>query len=143
MKVIRIIAIILVSVGMAFILACSDQKTASLEGNEDIAAVLQILPKCFDNPEVNRQIYAGNAILKHKDGWTGHMVELRGLEQIKNWRKDRGKVWRSTGLTINSIEREADRARVKYHIEIEAVKTKAEFVVLSCSAEMENQGRNC
>lgn len=136
MKVIRIIATILVSVSMAFILACSEQKTASLEGNEDIAAVLQKLPECLDKPEVNRQIYADNATLKHEDGWTGHMIELRGLEQIENWRKDRGKVWRRTGLTISSIEKKADTARVKYQIDIEAVKTEAEFALLSCTAEM-------
>ena len=47
MKVIRIIAIILVSVGMAFILACSEDKTASLEGNEDIAAVIQKFPETY------------------------------------------------------------------------------------------------
>ena len=49
MKVIRIIATILVSVSMALILACGEKKTASLEGNEDIAAVLQQLPECLDN----------------------------------------------------------------------------------------------
>jgi len=136
MKVIRIIAIILVSVSVAFILACGEEKTASLEGNEDIAAVLQKLPKVLDNLEVNREIYTDNATLMHEDGWTGHMVELRGLEQIENWRKDRGKVWRRTGLTISSIEKKADTAHVKYQIDIEAVKTEAEFALLSCSAEM-------
>jgi hypothetical protein len=136
MKVIRITATILVSVSMAFVLACSEQKTASLEGNEDIAAVLQKLPECLDKPEVNREIYADNATLTQEDGWTGHMVELRGLEQIENYRKDRGKVWRRTGLTISSIEKEADTAHVKYQIDYEAVATEAEFGVLKCSAEM-------
>jgi hypothetical protein len=136
MKVIRIIATILVSVSMAFILAYSEQKTASLKGNEDIVAVLQKLPEALDNPEVNREIYADNAILKQEDGWTGHMFELRGLEEIENWRKDRGKVWRRTGLSISSIEKEADTAHINYQIDIEAVKTEAEFAVLSCSAEM-------
>jgi hypothetical protein len=136
MKVIRIIAIILVSVSMAFILACSEEKAASLEGNEDIAAVLQKLSECLDKPEVNREIYADNAILKQEDGWTGHMLEFRGLEEIENWRKDKGKVWRRTGLSISSIEKEADTAHVKYQIDIEAVATEAEFSVLSCSAEM-------
>jgi hypothetical protein len=136
MKVIRIIAIILVSVGMAFILACSEEKAAFLEGNEDIVAVLQKLPECLDKPEVNREIYADNAILKQEDGWTGHMLEFRGLEEIENLRKDKGKVWRRTGLSISSIEKEADTAHVKYQIDIEAVATEAEFSVLSCSAEM-------
>ena len=140
MKVIRIIAIVLVSVGMALVLACGEQKTASLEGNEDIAAVLQKLPECLDKPEVNREVYADNATIKHEDGWTGHMVELRGLQQIENWRKDRGKVWRRTGLTISSIEKEADTAQVKYQIDIEAVKTEAEFALLNCSAELVKVG---
>ncbi len=136
MKVIRIIVTLLVSVSMAFILACSEEKTASLEGNEDIAAVLQKLSECLDKPEVNREIYADNAILKQEDGWTGHMLEFRGLEEIENWRKEKGKNWRRTGLSISSIEKEADIAHVKYQIDIEDVKTEVEFAVLSCSAEM-------
>ncbi len=140
MKVIRIIATILVSVSMAFILACSEQKTASLEGNEDIAAVLQKLPEILDNPEVNREIYADNAILKQEDAWTGRMIELKGLKEIENWRKDRGKIWRRTGLSISSIEKQADTARVKYEIDVEAVKTEAEFGLLSCTAEMQKIG---
>ena len=136
MKVIRIIATILVSVGMALILACSEEKTASLEGNEDIAAVLQKLPEIYAKPEVNREIYADNAILKQEDGWTGHMLEFRGLEEIENWRKERGKDWRRTGLSISSIEKEADTAHVEYQIELENVTTEAEFYTLSCTAEM-------
>jgi len=136
MKVIRIIAIILVSVGMAFILACSEEKAASLEGNEDIAAVIQKLPECLDNPEINREIYADNAILKQEDIQTGFMIELRGLEQIENWRKDRGKLFRRTGLSISSIEKEGDIAHVKYHIDLEGVQTDVESSRLSCSAEM-------
>ena len=49
MKGIRIIAIILVSLGMASIFACGEKKTASLEGNEDIVAVLQKVPESLDN----------------------------------------------------------------------------------------------
>jgi hypothetical protein len=94
MKVIRIITTILVSVGMALVFACSEEKTASLEGHDDIVAVLQKLPECLDKPEVNREIYADNAILKQEDGWTGHLVEIKGLKEIENWRKDRSKVWR-------------------------------------------------
>ena len=136
MKVIRIIAFILVSVSMAFILACSEEKTASFKGHEDIVAVLQKLPECIDKPEVNREIYADNAILKQEDRQTGHMIELRGLNEIENWRKDRGKILRRTGLSISSIEKEADTAHVKYQIDYEAVATEAEFGVLKCSAEM-------
>jgi hypothetical protein len=136
MKVIRIIATILVSVGIALILACSEEKTASLEGNEDIAAVLQKLSECLDKPEVHREIYADNAILKQEDGQTGHMLEFRGLKEIANWRKDRAKIWRRTSLSISSIEKEADIAHVKYQMDIEEVKTEVSFAVLSCSAEM-------
>ena len=136
MKVIRIIATILISVSIAFILACSEEKTASLEGNEDIAAVLQKLPECLDKPEVNREIYADNAILKQEDSQTGGMIEIKGLKEIENWRKDRAKIWRRTGLSISSIEKEADTAHVKYQIDIEAVKTEADFRALSCTAEM-------
>ncbi len=136
MKVIRIIATILISVSIAFILACGEQKTASLEGHEDIVAVLQKLSECLDKPEVNREIYADNAILKQEDSQTGQMIELRGLEEIGNWRKDRGKLWRRTGLSISSIEKKADIAHVKYYIDIEGVHTDVESNGLSCSAEM-------
>jgi hypothetical protein len=140
MKVIRIIAIILVSVIMTFILACGEQKTASLEGNEDIAAVLQKLRECYDNPEIIKEIYTDDAILKEEEGWTGRIVELRGLKQIENWSKDKGKIWRRTGLTISSIEKEADTANVKYQIDYESIATEAEFGMFKCSAEMQKIG---
>lgn len=44
MKVMGIIAAIFVSVGMSLILACSEEKTASIVGHEDIVAVIQKLP---------------------------------------------------------------------------------------------------
>ena len=66
MKVIRIIATIFVSVGMAFILACSEEKIASLEGNEDIVAVLQKLPECLDNPEITKEIYTDELYFQNK-----------------------------------------------------------------------------
>ena len=55
MRLIRIIATILISMGMALIIACSEEKTASPEGHEDIVAVLQKLLECIDKPEVNRR----------------------------------------------------------------------------------------
>ena len=140
MKVIRIIAIILVSVGIAFILACSEEKRASLEGNEDIVTVLKKLPETLNNSEIINEIYTDDAIVKEIDGWTGRMFELRGLKQIANWRKEKGKVWRRTGLTISSIEKEADTAHVKYQINYEAVATEAEHGVLKYSAEMQKIG---
>ena len=131
-----IIVTMMIFLSMAFICACSEEKTASLEGNEDIVAVLQKTLKCLDKPEVNREIYADNAILKQEDGWTGHMLEFKGLKEIENWRKDRSRIWRRTGLSISSIEKEAGIAHVKYKIDIQGVHTDAEFSVLSCSAEM-------
>jgi hypothetical protein len=140
MKVTRIIATILFSVGMALILSCSEEKTASVEGNEDIAAVLQKLPECYANPGIYKEIYTDDAILKQEDRWSGGMIELRGLKQIENWGKDKAKVWRRTGLTISSIEKGADTAHVKYQIGYEAVATEAESGVLKCSAEMQKIG---
>ena len=136
MRLKGIIVTMMIFLSMAFISACSEEKAASLEGNEDIAAVLQKLLECLDKPEVNREIYADNAILKQEDTWTGHMIELKGLKEIENWRKDRGKNWRRTGLSISSIEKKADAAHVKYQIELIAVATEAELGTLSCSAEM-------
>lgn len=136
MKVIRIIAIIFVSVSMAFVLACGEEKTASLEGNEDIVTVLQKLPECLHNPEITKEIYTDDAVLNQGDGWTGRMIELRGMNEIENWRKNKSEIWRHTGLTISSIEKGADTAHVKYQIDYEAVKTEAEFGLLSCSADM-------
>ena len=99
MKVIRIVVIILVSVGIAFILACSEKKTASLEGNEDIVAVLQKTPKTFEDSEIINEIYTDDAIVKEWDGFSGRLIELRGLKQIENWRKEKGiKITQETGL---------------------------------------------
>ena len=140
MKVIRIIAFILVSVAMAFILACSEEKTASLEGNEDIVAVLKKVPETLDNTEIINEIYTDDAIVKEWEGFSGRLIELRGLKQIENWRKEKGKVWRRTGLTISSIEKEADTAHVKYKIDYEEVLSGGESGVLKCSAEMQKIG---
>ena len=90
MKVNRMILTILVSVSMAFIMACSEQKTASLEGNEDIAAGIQKLAECYDNPETAREIYAENAVLKWQDGETAQIREQKGLTEIEKYYKGRG-----------------------------------------------------
>ena len=141
MKVIRTIAIILVSVGIAFILACSEEKTVSLERNEDMVAVLQKMLKTLENPEIINEIYTDDAIVKEWVGFSGRLIELRGLEEIENWRKEKGKVWRRTGLTITSIEKKADTAHVEYKVNYEAVATEAESGVLNkCSAEMQKIG---
>jgi len=141
MKVIRIIVIILVSVGIAFILACSEEKTASLEGNEDIVAVLQKTPKTFEDSEIINEIYTDDAIVKEWDGFSGRLIELRGLKQIENYRKEKGKVWRRTGITISSIEKKADTAHVEYKVDYEEVVSGGERGALNkCSAEMQKIG---
>ena len=87
MKLIRIIAIILVSVSMAFILACGEQKTASLEGNEDIAAVIQRLPECYENPKTVMEIYAEDAVFRVQDLATGKWNEFKGIKEIEEYKK--------------------------------------------------------
>jgi hypothetical protein len=71
MKVIRILAIVLVSMGMALFLACGEEKTASLEGNEDIVAVLKKIPECKDNAKIAMEIYTNDAILMYQDAYSG------------------------------------------------------------------------
>ena len=71
---------------MAFILACSEQKTASLEGHEDIAAVIQKLPEIYDKPETAMGIYTDDALLvveTHKKG----PVKLTGSKEIGDYIK--------------------------------------------------------
>lgn len=116
MNVIRIIATILVSVSMAFIFACSEQKTASLEGHEDIVADLQKLLKCLDNPETTQEIYSENAVLKWQDRETGQMNEQKGLNEIENYYKEVGENYRFVKLSINDVKEDANNARVEYQI---------------------------
>ena len=69
------------------------------------------------------------------------MIELRGLKQIENFRKEKGKVWRRTGLTFRSIEKEADTAHVEYKVDYEEVISGGLSGVLNkCSAEMQKIG---
>jgi len=137
MKVIRIIATILVSVGMAFILACGDEKTASIKGNEDIVAVLQKIPECSNNAETPMEIYTDNAILKYQDLTTGKMVELIGPKAIGSYRRERGKRTSISRVSISSIVREADTAHVKFKI-TERGKLDWDY---SCSAELVKEGQ--
>ena len=87
MKVLRIIAIILVFVSGAFILACGEQKIASLEGNEDITAVIQRLPECYENPKTVMEIYAEDAVFRRQDPTTGKWNEFKGLKEIEDFKK--------------------------------------------------------
>ncbi len=141
MKVIRIIATILVSVGMALILACSEEKTASLEGNEDIAAVIQKIPEIYDNPETAMEIYTDDAILKRQDSTTGYWAEFTGPKEIGEYKKEKGKAYRKVGLSISSIKKEADTALVEYSLIIQLVKGEPFDYKKRCSAEMVKMGQ--
>ncbi len=142
MKLIRIIAIILVSVSMAFILACGEQKTASLEGNEDIAAVIQRLPECYENPKTVMEIYAEDAVFRVQDLTTGKWNEFKGLKEIEDYKKERGKNirFRKVSLSIRSIKKEADKAHVEYNFIGKGVEGKSFDYEWHCSAELVKMG---
>ena len=142
MKVIRIIAIILVSVSTAFIAACGEQKTASLEGNEDIAAVIQKLPECYENPKTVMEIYAEDAVFKRQDLTTGKWNEFKGLKEIEDYKKERGKGIRKVSLSIRSIKKEADKAHVEYNFLQKGVEGKSMDWEQNCSAELVKIGAN-
>jgi len=140
MKVIRIIATILVSVSMAFILACSEEKTASLEGHEDKVAVLQKLVDCLDTPETTKEIFAENAVLKWQDHETSQWREQKGVKEIQKYYKERGENYRYVKLAISDIKEEADNAHVEYQITAQDRRSNVEYKA-NCSAEMVKQGQ--
>ncbi|UCF81888.1 MAG: hypothetical protein JSV50_11760 [Desulfobacteraceae bacterium] len=140
MKVIGVIATILVSMGMALILACSEEKTASIEGHEDIVAVLQKIPQCFENPSTAHEIYAEDAIIKFKSRSSVGIRKYTGLKEIENMFKETGKSWRVIDLSIDSIEKEADIAHVKYRYKSQSLIADVEVWKRSCSAEMVKKG---
>lgn len=136
-----IIVAIIVFVSIPFIFTCSEEKTASIEGNEDIVAVLQKIPQCYENPDTAMQIYADDAMLKRQDPTTGKMVELSGPMAIGEYRKERGKAYRSVGISISSIEEEDDKAHVEYSIITQLIKGEPLEWKLRCSADMVKQGQ--
>ena len=140
MKVIKIIATILVSVSMSVIMACSEQKTASLEGNEDIAAVIQKLPECYDNPNTAMEIYTDDAILIVETHTMGP-VKLTGSKEIGDYKKERGKSLVVSKVTIHSIKKEADKAHVEYSFFIPGVEGKSFDITIEGSAEMVKKGQ--
>jgi ketosteroid isomerase-like protein len=141
MKVIRIIAIILVSVGMAFILACGEQKTASLEGNEDIAAVIQRLPECYENSKTVMEIYSEDAVFERQDPTTGNWNAFKGLKEIEDYKKERSNAMRNLTLSISSIKKEADKAHVEYLYIRKGVEGKSMDWEQSSSAELVKKGQ--
>ena len=139
MKVIRIIATILVSVSMGFILACSEEKTTSLEGNEDIVAVLEKIPECRDNTETAMEIYTDDAILMYQDPSTMKMVKLIGPKEIGLYKIETGKKGSIIRVSIKKIVREADTAHVKFKITAQS-RQGLEWDY-NCSAEMAKEGQ--
>ena len=138
MKLIRIIATMMVFASMAFIPSCGEEKTASLEGHEDIVAVLQKLPECLDNPAITKEIYAENAIRHYQDGETGRINTLTGSKEIVNYLKERGKVGCFIKVSIQDIKEEADKTHVVYQITAQELKSGLEYT-FNCSAEMVKQ----
>ena len=140
MKSIRMIAIMIVFASMVCIAACGEKETASLEGNEDIAAVLQKLPECLDSLATAKAIYAENAILHYQDGQTAQVNTLTGSKEIGNYLQERGKEKCWINVSIQDIKKEADTAHVVYQITSQDRKSTLEYT-LNCSAEMVKQGQ--
>lgn len=141
MRLIWLIAAMIVLAGMILISACGDSKTTSLEGHEEIVAVLQKIPQCYDNPETATEIYADDAILMRQDSPTGLVVELTGPKEIGEYRKEKGKSLRVTGVSISSIEEQADKAHVEYSIIHQNVRGQPFHHKLTCCAEMAKEGQ--
>jgi len=138
MRSIRIITIMMVFASMVCITACGEKKTASLEGNEDIVAVLQKLPECFDNLAIAKAIYTENAIRHYQDGTTGQINALTGSKEIGNYLQEIGMQRCWTNVSIQDIKKEADTAHVVYQITSQDRKSTLEET-LNCSAEMVQQ----
>jgi hypothetical protein len=111
------------------------------EIDKDIVTVLQKIPQCYDNPNTAMEIYADDAMLKRQDPTTGKMVEHSGPMEIGEYRKERGKAYRSIRISISSIEEESDKAHVEYSIITQLVKGEPLEWKLSCSADMVKQGQ--
>ena len=139
MKVIRILAIVLVSMGMAMFLACSEEKTASLEGNEDIVAVLKKIPECMNNVEIAMEIYTNDAILMYQAPSSGKMVKIIGPKEIGVYRSEVGKNVSAARVSINNVVRVADTAHVKFTMTTQT--SQGLEVDENCSAEMVKEGK--
>ena len=140
MRSIRMITIMMVFASMVCITACGEKKTASLEGNEDIAAVLQQLPECLDNRAIAKVIYTEDAILHYQDGETAQVNALTGSKEIGDYLQERGKKRCWINVSIQDIKKETDTAHVVYQITGQERKINLEYT-LNCSAEMVKQGQ--
>ena len=140
MRLARIIVAMMVFLGMAFIPSCGEKKTGSLEGNEDIAAVIQKITQCYENPEVAVEIYTDDAVLKRQDPTSLKMIELTGPKEIGEYRKERGKSFHATGVSISSIKKEATTAHVEYVIITRHIQRELDWELRSF-AEMVKEGQ--
>ena len=140
MRSIRMITIMMVLACMMCITACGEKKTASLEGNEDIAAVLQQLLECLDNPTIAKAIYTENATLHYQDIQTAQVKELTGSKEIGHYLMELGKDRCWDKVSIQDIKKEADTAHVVFLINSRDRKSPIENT-LNCSAEMVKQGK--
>ena len=140
MRLVRINITMIVFASMVCIAACGEKEKTSIEGNEDIAAVLQKLPECLDNIGTAKAIYTETAVYHYVDGYTGQMKTLTGLREIGNHLKEKGKTTCLINVSIQDIKKEADTAHVVYQITSQERKTTLEYT-LDCSAEMIKQGQ--
>ena len=113
MKMMRIVTAILVIMGTALILACGQKKAVSIEGHEDIVAVLQKIPQSLEDPSIVHEIYTENAISNSQNP-DGGITRATGVKEIEKRRLESGKHWRMIELSIDNIEKEADIAHVTY-----------------------------
>jgi hypothetical protein len=144
MRLREIVAAMMILVSMGLILACSEEKIASLEGHEDIVAVLQKLPRCVEKPDpvcVN-EIYVHDATLIHNSALTGHMDKtMTGLKEIEDWKVAQGTNYRWKDLSISSIEKGTDTANVQYSFMVETSRGAQMDAKFKCSAKLVKQGQ--
>lgn len=141
MKAIRIIPTIIVLLSMACVSAFSEEKTVSLEGDEDIVSVIQKLPECYDNPDIAMEIYTDDAIFMRPQTRTGQMVKVTGPKEIRDYKKEKAKGYVVSKLSINSIKRETDKAHVEYTFHFKTIEGRDYGIPLNGTAEMIKKGQ--
>lgn len=115
MKVIRTITVIIIFVSMALISACSEEKTASIEGHEDIVAVLQKLPQCLFSPASLNEIFLEDAVLNCIHHST-HKTVYKGIKEISTFHKDAGSDWHNLKTIPKKIKAVNGQAQVDYDV---------------------------
>ena len=144
MRLREIVVAMMILVSMGLILACSEEKTASLEGNEDILAVLQKLPPCVEKPDSDcvNEIYVPDATLIQNSAITGYMdKKMTGLKEIEDWKIAQGTSYRWKDLSVSSIDKKTDTANIKYSFAIETARGEQMDWRFDCSAKLVKQGQ--